>query len=149
MPKLKSPSSKPRKGLGVLAVDTNVVVRFLTRDDPAQYRASYKLFSSEQLFIPDTVVLECEWVLRAAYDLKPNEVCDVFRNVFGMPNVTLTNAQQVSRAIEWHEQGIDFADAFHLSLSQELLCMKTFDADFVKRAKSKGTCRVESRNYFD
>ena len=52
---------KPRSGegygaLGVIAVDTNVVVRLLARDDEVQYQASRTLFETHEIFIPDTVV---------------------------------------------------------------------------------------------
>ncbi len=125
------------------SVDTNVLVRLLTGDNAAQFKASQALFNSEDIFIPDTVILETEWVLRAAYDLKPAAVCGAFRKVFGLPNVTLANGQIVAKAINWHEAGIDFADAFHLALSQNQESFKTFDADFIKRAKMLGDCRVE------
>ena len=125
------------------SVDTNVLVRLLTGDNAAQCKASQALFSSEHIFIPDTVILETEWVLRAAYDLKPATICDALRQVFGLPNVTLANGQLVAQAINWHESGFDFADAFHLALSQHHESLKTFDADFIKRSKALGKCRVE------
>jgi predicted nucleic-acid-binding protein len=125
------------------AVDTNILVRLLTGDNPAQFKASQMLFSAADIFIPDTVILETEWVLRAAYDLEPALICNAFRQVFGLPNVTLTNGQVVALAIAWHEAGVDFADAFHLALSQHHQSLKTFNADFIKRAKSLGACRVE------
>ncbi|MDP2229105.1 MAG: type II toxin-antitoxin system VapC family toxin [Moraxellaceae bacterium] len=127
----------------MIAIDTNVLVRLLTGDNPAQYKASHKLFASEQIFIPDTVVLETAWVLRAAYDLEPAAICEAFRSVFGLANVSLANGQLVAQAIAWHEAGLDFADAFHLALSQDHESLKTFDADFIKRAKVSSDCRVE------
>lgn len=68
---------KPRSGerygaLGVIAVDTNIVVRLLARDDEMQYQASRILFETQEIFIPDTVVLELEWVLRYAYNFSPS-----------------------------------------------------------------------------
>ena len=47
----------------MIAVDTNVIVRFLIRDEPLQFRQSFKLIESEAIFIPDTVILETVWVL--------------------------------------------------------------------------------------
>jgi predicted nucleic acid-binding protein len=127
----------------VVAVDTNVLVRLLVGDDAGQYRTSLKLFDTEAIFIPDTVVLETEWVLRAAYDQTPAEVCDALRRIFGLPNVTVSNALSLAQALAWHETGLDFADAFHLSLSQNQEALKTFDGDFIKRAKVLSACRVE------
>ncbi len=127
----------------MIAIDTNVLVRLLTGDDPAQYKASLKLFSTEQIFIPDSVVLETEWVLRAAYDQGPSEVCNTFKNVFGLANVSIANNQVVTQAINWHEAGLDFSDAFHLAQSQGQECLKTFDAEFIKRAAKLTEFRVE------
>jgi predicted nucleic acid-binding protein len=127
----------------VIAIDTNILVRLLTRDSEAEYKASHKLFAAEEIFIPDTVVLETEWVLRYAYDLKPAEFCDALRKVCGLPNVSLTNGQRVAQAISWHEAGLDFADAFHLALSQGMSSLKTFDKDFIKKSKDISECPVE------
>ncbi|WP_225895747.1 PIN domain-containing protein [Dendronalium phyllosphericum] len=51
----------------MVAVDTNIIVRLLTQDDELQYRKSREIFQNKNIFIPDTVVLETEWVLRFAY----------------------------------------------------------------------------------
>ena len=104
-------------------------------DSHIQSKASQKLFASEDIFIPDTVLLETEWVLRAAFGLKPEEICTAFRLICGLPNVTLNDAQLVAQIIDWHEAGFDFADAFHLALSMRQDAFKTFDADFIKNAK--------------
>lgn len=81
----------------MIAVDTNVIVRLLTQDDEQQYNSSLKLFQEkDNVFIPDTVILEAEWVLRFAYRFKPGEICKAFRNLFGLPNVHLTNASSIA-----------------------------------------------------
>jgi predicted nucleic-acid-binding protein len=56
----------------VIAVDTNIVVRLLTQDYEQQYNKSLALFQEQEIFIPDTVLLETEWVLRFAYHFKPD-----------------------------------------------------------------------------
>lgn len=127
----------------MIAVDTNVIVRLLTKDDEAQYKAAHKLFSEEDIYIADTVILETEWVLRYAYDFEPEQICTAFRKLFGLRNVRLSNAQLVSQAINWHESGLDFADAFHLALSQKNRSLKTFDDKFINRAKKLSNCAVE------
>lgn len=130
-------------GGGVIAVDTNVLVRLLTADDAAQYKASERLFSNASIFIPVTVLLEAEWVLRAAYELTPAAVCQAFRNLLGLANVHVADAQLLARAIAGHEHGLDFADALHLAHCQGHEAMKTFDAHFIKQARTLGECRVE------
>jgi predicted nucleic-acid-binding protein len=127
----------------VVAIDTNVLVRLLTGDDPAQAKASHKLFASEDIFIPDSVLLETEWVLRAAYDLGPSDVCAAFRRICGLANVFLTDAQRIAQTIAWHEAGLDFADAFHLALSRDAESFRTFDSDFIKSARKHTDRRIE------
>jgi predicted nucleic-acid-binding protein len=127
----------------VVAVDTNIVIRLLTQDDKKQYHSSLKLFQEEQIFIPDTVILEIEWVLRFAYDFEPKQVCDALKMLFGLPNVHLTDKFLIAQAIEWHEKGLDFADSFHLSLSQDIPTLKTFDEQFIKKSKDLSKCAVQ------
>jgi len=119
----------------VIAIDTNVLVRLLTGDHPVQSEASHTLFATEDIYIPDTVLLETEWVLRAAFDLARGEICTALRRVCGLRNVAVSDGQRIAQIIDWHEAGLDFADAFHLALSGEQEAMKTFDTDFIKHAK--------------
>jgi predicted nucleic-acid-binding protein len=127
----------------MIAVDTNVVVRLLTQDDEQQYNKSLKLFQGQDVFIPDTVILETEWVLRFAYHFKPDEICEAFRNLLGLPNVQLTNGSLIAQVLEWHENGLDFADAFHLVQSQNCSAMYAFDTKFVNRAHRLTECTVQ------
>lgn len=126
----------------MIAVDTNVLVRFLTQDDPEQFQKSVKIFQSSQIFIPDTVVLETEWVLQYAYNYEAEQITAAFKALFGLPNVYLRDANAVALAIEWRESGLDFADAFHLAQSQHCRQMMSFDRRFVKKAKMIGSCPV-------
>lgn len=53
----------------MIAVDTNVIVRLLTNDDPHQTEKVARLMEGNSVFISKTVLLETEWVLRVAYNL--------------------------------------------------------------------------------
>jgi predicted nucleic-acid-binding protein len=70
-----------------VAADTNVVVRFLTGDDPEQYQKAHKLFEQEMVFLPNTVLLETAWVLRHGYDFDKNAIVRAFRQLLGLPNI--------------------------------------------------------------
>lgn len=127
----------------MIAIDTNIIVRLLVQDDPVRFQSSKKLFEHGQIFVADTVILETEWVLRFAYDYTPDQVCGFLRKLFGLPNVHVANPALLAHAINWHEKGLDFADAFHLALSQQHACLKSFDAQFIKRSKGLSACVVE------
>lgn len=127
----------------MIGVDTNIIVRLLTQDDPVQFGISRELFAAKEIFVADTVILETEWVLRYAYDYEPDQVCGAFRKLFGLPNVHVGNAPLLALAIKWHEKGLDFADAFHLALNQQHSVFKTFDGKFISGAKKLSACVVE------
>lgn len=124
------------------AVDTNIVVRLLTQDDEQQYNKSFRLFQEKEIFIPDSVILETERVLRFAYRFEANEICIAFRNLFGLPNVQLMNGELMAQVLHWHENDLDFADALHLAQSRNCSEVYTFDTKFVNRAKGLARCKV-------
>ena len=127
----------------MIAIDTNIIVRFLTQDDELQFQKSREIFQTQDIFIADTVILETEWVLRFAYKFQPHEICTALKNLFGLPNIYLTNSSLIDQVIQWHENGLDFADAFHLIQSQKCCKFYTFDEKFVKRTKGLTQCEVK------
>ncbi len=71
-------------------VDTNVLVRFLVRDDERQAMKVYQLFKTAEvektrLFVPLLVVLELIWVLASAYEVSRADILDSLRDLLGMP----------------------------------------------------------------
>lgn len=119
----------------MVAVDTNIIVRFLTRDDIEQYKKAYLLFQQEDIFIPHTVILETEWVLRYAYQFKPDAICQAFKKLLGLKNVYMHQAGLIAQAIELHQQGMDFADALHLLHCEDQQAFYTFDKKFCAKSK--------------
>ena len=127
----------------MISIDTNVIVRFLTQDDPAQFKKSRALFKNHEIFITDTVILETEWVLRFAYNFDLESVANGLRMLFGLPNVQLSNPPLIAQALEWHLDGMDFADALHLVNSQQFDALYTFDKTFIKKAEGLTECEVK------
>ncbi len=126
----------------MIAVDTNIIIRFLTHDDERQYKKAFTIFNKNEVYISDTVVLETEWVLRYAYKFSSEEICDAFVNLFGLKSVHLSNPTFIAQAIEWHKQGIDFSDALHLTQCQQFEKFYTFDKKFITKAKNLSACEV-------
>ena len=99
----------------MIAVDTNILVRLLTKDDPRQARRAVRIMKSDEILIPKTVLLETEWVLRHAYGIDKGVILESFKALLGLSNVTVEDQQAVYQAIAWSEAGLDFADALHLA----------------------------------
>ena len=126
----------------MISIDTNIIVRLLTQDDPTQFKKSQALFKNHEVFITDTVILETEWVLRFAYNFDAESVANGLRLLFGLPNVHLSNPPLISQALEWHLDGMDFTDALHLAYSQQFEELYTFDKKFIKKSEGLMGCRV-------
>ncbi len=118
----------------MIAFDTNLLVRLAVNDDQQQAKLAEHLLETHQVFIPRTVLLETEWVLRSIYKKSRIEISDFLSNALNTENLFVENSIEVKNAIEWYELGADFADAIHLCMCGESK-IHTFDADFCKAAK--------------
>lgn len=114
------------------AVDTNVIVRYLVGDDPEQAEKARGVIGREAVFVPRTVVLEVEWVLRGVYGMAVGRVIPALRALAGAPGVVVEDAAMVAKAMDWAEAGMDFADALHLAAAGECEGFVTFDKRFVR-----------------
>jgi predicted nucleic-acid-binding protein len=132
-----------RKPAGVMrAVDTDVIVRFLTGDDKAQAERARQVIGCEPVFVPRTVLLEVEWVLRAAYDLPSSRIIPALRGLAGLPGVSVEDAPIVAQAMRWAEDGYDFADALHLAAASACRRFLTFDKRLTRSAARAGAIPV-------
>jgi predicted nucleic-acid-binding protein len=119
----------------MIVLDTNLLLRYLLNDDVAQAkRAARVLETSPQVTLTPTNVLELVWVLECS-DCSRAEIVVALRHVLGLPTMRLPNESALYRAVQWFEQGLDFADALHLALSPATATVMTFDKDFVSKAK--------------
>ena len=128
----------------MIGVDTNIIIRLLTGDDPVQAEKAASVFKKNGLLLPDTVLLESEWVLRHAYGFSPTAIHEAFTKLCGLPNVTLRDPQRMMTALQWYAGGMDFADALHLSASQGCRMFYTFDQKLVHKAEGRGECKVKA-----
>ena len=124
-------------------VDTNIIVRLLTGDDPEQSEKARAIIKKPDIFIPETVMLETEWVLRHAYDFGTPAIHDAFSKLCGLPNVILPNPHHMLMALSWYAEGMDFADALHLAASQGCRSFFSFDRKLVRKSEGRGQCKVK------
>jgi predicted nucleic acid-binding protein len=128
----------------MLAIDTNVIVRYLTGDHPQQSRKAKALIDSEHVFICTTVLLETEWVLRSVYGFAAIEIVKAFGALAGLQSVTLEDAAMTAKALDWTARGMDFADALHLAKSHASEAFVSFDRRFVRAAKELSKVEVRA-----
>jgi predicted nucleic-acid-binding protein len=124
------------------AVDTNVVVRLLTGDDPKQAAAARSLFAAGPIWIAKTVLLETGWVLRSLYGFEDSAIRDALTRLMGLKNVHTEDESSVANALVLTAHGIELADAMHLSSRPPGAAFASFDQSFVRRAKRAGVAGV-------
>ena len=128
----------------MIAVDTNVLARFYV-DDPEDPEASRqrpvarRVMESPSIFVPVTVLLELEWVLRAFYEFGASDYASVVNHLLGLSNVVVESRATVIRSLDAHVAGLDFADALHLCSSRHCRALVSFDDKrFARRAHRLG-----------
>jgi len=126
----------------MLAVDTNIVVRYLTADHPEQSAQARRLVTGADIFVASTVLLETEWVLRSSYGFSATQIAERLRAFAGLPGVTLEAPAAVAVALDWMVAGMDFADALHLAAAEQCETFVTFDRRLGRVARRVGAISV-------
>jgi len=120
----------------VRAVDTNILARFYLRDDAVQGRIAARVLAAGDVFIPKTVVLELEWVLRYVAEQSERKVIECLAHLIALPGITVEDRDEIETALSHCRNGVDFADALHLAASSACSELLTFDdRGYARRAK--------------
>ena len=107
------------------SLDTNVLVRYVVQDDTGQLAAAKRLIGrcvaeGQTLFIPVTVTLELEWVLRASFGYEKDDVLRAVSNLFSAAELTFESERALEVALQLYREGsADFADCLHIALASE------------------------------
>ena len=128
----------------MLAIDTNVIVRYLTGDDAEQFAKARALIRDEDVYVCTTVLLETEWVLRRGYRFSRERVIAALAAFAGLPRVTLQDAELTAKTLDWAQRGMDFADALHLAQAQECEAFVSFDQRFAAVATALSEVKVRA-----
>jgi len=126
----------------VIAIDTNVLVRFLVNDDAEQFTRAKALVNENAIFVPTTVLLESEWVLRDVYGFTKSRIMEALGRFLDLDAVTAENAGAARNALAWAGKGMDFADALHLAGSSPCRAFASFDRKMARRAAKFGATTV-------
>jgi predicted nucleic acid-binding protein len=102
-------------------LDTNILVRYLTGNPPAQARrATAFLAGATQLVLVDLVVAELVHVLESVYEQPRSRVAEATRSLLALPTVAVADLELLLRTIELYETlRLHFADAY-LAANAEL-----------------------------
>ena len=119
------------------ALDTNVLVRFLTQDDPGQLAQVLRMLNRKRalFFVCDLVLSETDWVLRSLYDWTGREVADAFARLATIHNLTFENEGGLRSSLKALREGADLADELIVRNCRDrgAKSFATFDTGIVRR----------------
>lgn len=127
----------------MLGIDTNVLVRFLVRDDDTQFEKARKLIKREvtagrRVFINQLVLMETEWVLRNRYAVPKNQIIEAISGLLKVTDVQFEDEPAIEEALFiWKDATADFADCLIGAKNRRMGCRATATFD-VKAAKLPG-----------
>ncbi len=124
----------------MLGLDTNVLVRFLVRDDETQFEKARKLIRRETaagrpVFVGLLVLLETEWILRSRYGLSKAEILGAFSGLLDADDLRFENEPAIEEALYvWKDNPADFADCLIGAQNRRMGCTTTvtFDTKAIK-----------------
>lgn len=105
-------------------IDTNILVRYLTNDDPSKAKAVDSLLNKAlkgelKILIPSIVIAELVWVLESFYEMKPNEIAELVEAVLNTPGVEVTDKSIITFALKlYRAKNMDFIDAWIIEFAK-------------------------------
>ena len=121
----------------MIALDTNILVRFFAGDDPVQSPIAKRLIldelTAQQLgYVSLPVIVELIWVLERTYKLLTSEVREAIAGLLEAPTLTVEQGDVIAKALLWEHEHI--ADAIIHLIGQANGCTKTvtFDKKFAR-----------------
>ena len=126
------------------AVDTNVLIRLVTRDDPKQVAAA-EAFVANGAWVPHLAVAEATWVLASVYDRGPEQIANAIEMLLAHEQLTLQDEEVVAAAVAQYKRRprVGFSDCLMLEVAKKAghTPLGTFDREF---AKADGAVRLSS-----
>ncbi len=127
----------------MLGIDTNILVRFLVRDDEAEFEKARRLIGREvaagrRVFVSQLVLLETEWVLRSRYDVQKAGIIEVVSGLLDADGVQFEDEPAIEEALfVWKDRSVGFADCLIGAQNKRLGCSATATFD-VKASRLPG-----------
>lgn len=131
----------------MLGIDTNVLVRFLVRDDESQFEMALRLIKREvaagqRVFVSQLVLLETEWVLRSRYGLPKIEIIKAISGLLDANDIQFEDEPAVEESLYvWKDMSVGFADCLIGTRNKRLGCSATATFD-VKASRLPGFVSV-------
>ena len=123
----------------MIGIDTNIVLRYLLKDDPALSPRALEIISGNDCFVTRAALTEVVYTLESYYRSPRAEIGRALDALLSLQRVTIEDRAVSERAVSWYKEGMDFGDAMIAASSHGAVRVETFDRDFARLARKLRT----------
>lgn len=123
----------------MIGIDTNIVLRYLLKDDPALSPRALAIIAANDCFVTRAALTEVVYTLESYYRSPRTEIGRALDALFGLQRVFVEDRAVAERAVSWYKGGMDFGDAMIAASSHGSARVATFDRDFARIARKLRT----------
>lgn len=128
----------------MIGIDTNIVLRYLLKDDPALSPRALDIIAGNDCFVSQAALTEVVYTLESYYRSSRADIGRALDALLSLQRVTVEDGAVTGRAVSWYKAGMDFGDAMIAASSHGVARVETFDRDFARLARKLRTVpRVE------
>ena len=128
----------------MIAVDTNVIVRLITGDDPTQVARALELAAEQAFYVSFGVMIESEWVLRSRYGYDRATIATAFAGLIDLVDLRFEDDAGARWAIDRYRLGGELADYCHVAAAHRIGHFASFERRLAQRAGSESPCTIET-----
>ena len=118
----------------MISIDTNVLLRYFLKDDPALSPRALEIIASNDCFVTRAALTEVVYTLESYYRSSRADIGHVLDALLSLQRVTIEDGAVTERAVSWYKGGMDFGDAMIAASSHGTARVATFDRDFARLA---------------
>ena len=123
----------------MIGIDTNIVLRYLLKDDPALSPRALEIIAANDCFVTRAALTEVVYTLESYYRSPRAEIGRALDALLSLQRVSIEDRAVTERAVSWYKGGMDFGDAMIAASSHGLARIETFDRDFARLARKLRT----------
>jgi predicted nucleic-acid-binding protein len=123
----------------MIGIDTNIVLRYLLKDDPALSPRALEIIAGNDCFVSRAALTEVVYTLESYYRSSRAEIGRALDALLSVQRVTVEDRAVTERALSWYKAGMDFGDAMIAASSHGSASIATFDRDFARLARKLRT----------
>ena len=123
----------------MIGIDTNIVLRYLLKDDPALSPRALEIIAGNDCFVSRAALTEVVYTLESYYRSSRADIGRALDALLSVQRVTVEDRAVTERALAWYKAGMDFGDAMIAASSHGSASVATFDRDFARLARKLRT----------